>query len=68
MEVCILEVIESLAASERIHSEALAVKAGYSCSGTFKALLSRLVRDGKIRGSRDGYSRVDGSRLDVAVE
>ncbi len=59
METCILEVIESLAPGECIYGEDIAAKSGYSYSGSFKELLTRLAREGKICSSRNGYSRAD---------
>lgn len=54
----LLTAIDALDDGAVITGEAAATKAGYVHGGRIKQALSRLVKLGLIRSSRDGYSRL----------
>lgn len=59
-ELAILEVIGALDVGQWLGGEEVSHRAGYSYSGRFKEKPSLLVKLGKIRSAREGYSRADG--------
>jgi hypothetical protein len=49
-------IVEALAGGVTLTGEEIARKANYAYSGRFKEALARLVRDGRIKNHRPGYS------------